>query len=62
MATKGEWADHVMLLAAAKAIRNKIEVYSQTRKIVGRGEELVIQGSHMVSGTQCPAESDPVKK
>ena len=26
------------------------------------GEELVIQGSHMVSHTRCPAESDPVKK
>ena len=25
-------------------------------------EELVIQGSHMVSGTRCPAGSDPVKK
>ena len=24
--------------------------------------ELVIQGSHMVSGTRCPAGSDPVKK
>ena len=24
--------------------------------------KLVIQGSHMVSGTQCPAGSDPVKK
>ena len=24
--------------------------------------QLVIQGSHMVSGTRCPAGSDPVKK
>ena len=24
--------------------------------------ELVIQGSHMVSGARCPAGSDPVKK
>ena len=24
--------------------------------------KLVIQGSHMVSGTRCPAWSDPVKK
>ena len=30
---------------------------------VGRGgDNLVIQGSHMVSGTRCPAGSDPVKK
>ena len=30
----------------------------------GRGnkEKLVIQGSRMVSGTRCPAGSDPVKK
>ena len=30
--------------------------------VQGLRDELVIQGSHMVSGTQCPAGSDPVKK
>ena len=28
----------------------------------GSEKELVIQGSNMVSGTRCPARSDPVKK
>ena len=28
----------------------------------GSYAQLVIQGSHMVSGTRCPAGSDPVKK
>ena len=28
----------------------------------GAVSELVIQGSHMVGGTRCPAGSDPVKK
>ena len=28
----------------------------------GKERKVVIQGSHMVSGTQCPAGSDPVEK
>ena len=31
------------------------------RRGAQKGRELVIQGSHMVSGTQCPAGSDPVE-
>ena len=32
------------------------------REKVKRERELVIQGSHMVSGTRCPAGSDSVMK
>ena len=33
----------------------------QHKREIG-GKELVIQGSHMVSGTRCPARSDQLKK
>ena len=32
------------------------------QKELKKGKKLVIQGSHMVSGTRCPAWSDQVKK
>ena len=34
----------------------------RTREKEGKKKELVIEGSHMVSGTQCPARSDQLKK
>ena len=39
MATNGEWADHVTILATAKALRKRISVFSQTEKTVVGGEQ-----------------------
>ena len=41
---------------------NEKERESERERERERKRELVIQGSHMVSGTRCPAGSDPVKK
>lgn len=49
MATEGEWADHVMRIATAKALGKQVVVYSQTEKTVlggenkgGRKEEIMV--------------------
>ena len=42
--------------------RGEKDKEGKERKKEGKERKLVIQGSHMVSGTQCPAWSDRVKK
>ena len=41
--------------------KKKKEEKGRKKNGAGRKKELVIQGSHMVSGTRCPAWSDQVK-
>ena len=38
MASEGEWADHVMLTATAKALNRRVVIYSQTEKTTIGGE------------------------
>ena len=47
-----------------RQLRRKKSVLIKVQKVgwMGRKKELVIQGSHMVSGTRCPAWSDQLKK
>ena len=47
-----------------RQLRRKKSVLIKVQKVgwMERKKELVIQGSHMVSGTRCPAGSDPVKR
>ena len=45
-----------------KWIHNRLIQDSPLRVQGWKRKKLVIQGSHMVSGTRCPAGSDPVKK
>ena len=51
-----------MVVEADRERKMERERKKKRKKGRGRKKELVIQGSHMVSGTRCPARNDQLKK